>query len=147
MEIILKEDVKGVGYKNDIVDVRPGYGRNFLIPRGLAIEATPSAKKTVAEDIKQAAHKAEKIKTEAINTAAKLAGLTIELKAKVGETGKIFGAVTTLQISDALKDKGFSIDRKRINFKGEVKEVGQYVAVIDLHKEVKQELKFSVLAE
>jgi large subunit ribosomal protein L9 len=147
MEIILKEDVKGVGYKNDIVDVRPGYGRNFLIPRGFAIEATPSAKKTVAEDIKQAAHKAEKIKTEAINIAAKLATMTVELKAKVGDTGKIFGAVTTLQISDALKDKGFAIDRKRISFKGEVKEVGQYVALVDLHKEVKQEVKFSVSAE
>jgi large subunit ribosomal protein L9 len=147
MEIILKEDVKGVGYKNDIVDVRPGYGRNFLIPRGFAIEATPSAKKTVAEDIKQAAHKAEKIKTEAINIAAKLATMTVELKAKVGDTGKIFGAVTTLQISDALKDKGFAIDRKRISFKGEVKEVGQYVALVDLHKEVKQEVKFAVSAE
>jgi large subunit ribosomal protein L9 len=147
MEIILKEDIKGVGYKNDIVDVRPGYGRNFLIPRGFAIEATPSAKKTVAEDIKQAAHKAEKIKTEAINIAAKLATMTVELKAKVGDTGKIFGAVTTLQISDALKDKGFAIDRKRISFKGEVKEVGQYVALVDLHKEVKQEVKFSVSAE
>jgi len=147
MEIILKEDVKGLGYKNDIVDVRPGYGRNFLIPRGMAIEATPSAKKTVAEDIKQAAHKAEKLKTEALNIAAKLAELTIELKAKVGESGKIFGAVTTLQLSDALKDKGFNIDRKRITFKGDVKEVGLYNALIDLHKEVKQEVKFSVAAE
>ncbi|MCU0430393.1 MAG: 50S ribosomal protein L9 [Cytophagaceae bacterium] len=147
MEIILKEDVKGLGYKNDIVEVRPGYGRNFLIPRGMAIEATPSAKKVVAEDVKQAAHKAEKIKTEAVALAAKLAELSIELKAKVGESGKIFGAVTTLQLSDALKEKGYAVDRKRISFKGEVKEVGQYLAVLDLHKEVKQEIKFSVVGE
>jgi large subunit ribosomal protein L9 len=147
MEVILKEDIKGLGYKNDLVSVKPGYGRNYLIPRGLALMATESSKKVVAENVKQAAHKAEKVKNDALAVAQKIAGLSIEIKAKVGETGKIFGAVTSLQISDALKDKGFTIDRKRITFKGDVKEVGEYTAVVDLHKEVKQEVKFKVIAE
>ncbi|MCS6823526.1 MAG: 50S ribosomal protein L9 [Cytophagaceae bacterium] len=147
MEVILKEDIKGLGYKNDIVKVRPGYGRNYLIPKNLAIVATESAKKVVAENLKQAAHKAKRIKDEALNTAAKLAEITLTIKAKVGETGKIFGAVTSLQISDALKEKGFTIDRKKISFKTEVREVGDYIAIVDLHKEVKQEVKFSVVPE
>lgn len=147
MEIILKEDIKGLGYKNDVVTVKPGYGRNFLIPKGSAIMATGSAKKVVAENVKQAAHKAVKVKNDALEIAEKLAGVTIEIKAKVGESGKIFGAVTSLQISDVLKEKGFTIDRKKISFKGEVKELGDYVASVDLHKEVKQELKFKVIAE
>ncbi|HWZ22000.1 MAG TPA: 50S ribosomal protein L9 [Cytophagaceae bacterium] len=147
MEIILKEDIKGLGYKNDVVIVKPGYGRNFLIPKGSAIMATESAKKVVAENVKQASHKAVKVKNDALEVAGKLAGLTIEIKAKVGESGKIFGAVTSLQLSDVLKDKGFTIDRKKISFKGDVKELGEYVASIDLHKEVKQELKFKVISE
>ena len=147
MEIILKEDIKGLGYKNDVVTVKPGYGRNYLIPKGSAIMATASAKKVVAENVKQASHKAEKVKNDALEIAGKLAGVTIEIKAKVGESGKIFGAVTSLQISDALKEKGFTIDRKKISFKGDVKELGEYVASVDLHKEVKQELKFKVIAE
>ncbi|HVD98932.1 MAG TPA: 50S ribosomal protein L9 [Cytophagaceae bacterium] len=147
MEIILKEDIKGLGYKNDVVKVKPGYGRNYLIPKGLASMATESAKKVVAENVKQAAHKAEKMKNDALSIAEKLAGVTIEVKAKVGDSGKIFGAVTSLQISDTLKDKGFAIDRKKISFKGDVKEVGEYTAVVDLHKEVKQEIKFKVVAE
>jgi large subunit ribosomal protein L9 len=147
MEIILKEDIKGLGYKNDIVTVKPGYGRNYLIPKGAAIMATESAKKIVAENVKQAAHKAEKIKNDALAVAEKLAAVAVEIKAKVGETGKIFGAVTSLQVSDVLKDKGFAIDRKKISFKGDVKEVGEYTALIDLHKEVKQEIKFTVVAE
>ncbi len=147
MEIILKEDIKGLGYKNDVVSVKPGYGRNYLIPKGLASMATESAKKVVAENVKQAAHKAEKIKNDAIAIAEKLASVEIEIKAKVGDTGKIFGAVTSLQVSDALKDKGFAIDRKKISFKGDVKEVGEYTASVDLHKEVKQDIKFKVVAE
>ena len=130
-----------------MVKVKPGYGRNYLIPKGLASMATESAKKVVAENVKQAAHKAEKIKNDALAIAEKLAGVVVEIKAKVGDSGKIFGAVTSLQISDALKDKGFTIDRKRISFKGDVKEVGEYTAVVDLHKEVKQEIKFKVVAE
>jgi large subunit ribosomal protein L9 len=147
MEIILKEDIKGLGYKNDVVTVKPGYGRNYLIPKGSAIMATESAKKIVTENVKQASHKAEKIKNDALAIAEKLVGLSIEIKAKVGESGKIFGAVTSLQLSDVLKEKGFAIDRKKISFKGDVKEVGEYVASVDLHKEVKQELKFKVIAE
>ncbi len=147
MEIILKEDIKGLGYKNDVVKVKPGYGRNFLIPKGAAIMATESAKKVVAENVKQAAHKAEKIKNDALAIVEKLVGVVIEVKAKVGDSGKIFGAVTSLQISDALKEKGFAIDRKKISFKGDVKEVGEYIATVDLHKEVKQEITFKVVAE
>jgi large subunit ribosomal protein L9 len=146
MEVILKEDIKGVGYKNDTVTVRPGHGRNFLIPRGLAIVATESNKKVVAENIKQAAHKAEKLKKDAESIAEKIGSDILEIKAKVGESGKIFGAITALQISDALKDKGLTIDRKRITFKTEVKEVGEYTALLDLHKEVKKEVKFKVVA-
>lgn len=147
MEIILKEDIKGLGYKNDVVTVKPGYGRNYLIPKGMASMATESAKKVVAENVKQAAHKAEKVKNDALAIAEKLAGVAVEIKAKVGDSGKIFGAVTSLQVSDVLKEKGFAIDRKKISFKGDVKEVGEYTATIDLHKEVKQDIKFKVVAE
>lgn len=146
MEIILKEDVKGLGYKNDIVSVRPGYGRNFLIPRGLALIANDSNRKVVQENVKQAAHKAEKLKKDAQETAEKVSKVSLTIPAKVGETGKIFGAVTALQIADALKDKGIDIERKRISFKSDVKEAGEYLAHIDLHKEVKVEVKFTVVA-
>lgn len=147
MEVILKEDIKGLGYKNDLVKVKPGHGRNYLIPRGLAIIASDSNKKVLAENIKQAAHKAEKLKKDAQALAEKIGSVVLDIAAKVGESGKIFGAVTSLQISDALKDKGFAVDRKKISFKGEVKEVGEYIAVLDLHKEVKHEVKFKVRGE
>lgn len=146
MEVILKEDVKGLGYKNDIVNVKPGYGRNFLIPRGVAIIANQSNKKVVSENIKQASHKAEKLKKDAQEIADKISKLSLKIPAKVGESGKIFGAVTALQVADALKDKGLEIDRKKITFKTDVKEVGDYTAHVDLHKEVKTEVKFSVVA-
>ena len=145
MEVILKEDIKNLGYKNDIVKVKPGYGRNYLIPQGIAIIANESNKKVSQENSKQAAHKAEKLKTDAQNIAAKIGSIVLDIPAKVGEKGKIFGAITSLQLSDALKDKGFAVDRKRISFKGEVKEVGEYTAVLDLHKEVKHEVKFKVI--
>ena len=145
MEVILKEDIKNLGYKNDIVKVKPGYGRNYLIPQGIAIIANESNKKVSQENSKQAAHKAEKLKTDAQNIAAKIGSIVLDIPAKVGEKGKIFGAITSLQLSDALKDKGFAVDRKRITFKGEVKEVGEYTAVLDLHKEVKHEVKFKVI--
>jgi large subunit ribosomal protein L9 len=146
MEVILKEDIKGLGYKNDIVKVKAGHGRNYLIPQGFAIMATESNKKVVVENTKQAAHKAEKIKTEAQGIAEKIGAMVLEIKAKVGESGKIFGAITSLQISDALKDKGISVDRKKITFKTEVKEAGEYLASLDLHKEVKHDVKFKVVA-
>ena len=145
MEVILKEDIKNLGYKNDIVKVKAGYGRNYLIPQGIAIIANESNKKVSQENSKQAAHKAEKLKTDAQNIAAKIGSIVLDIPAKVGEKGKIFGAITSLQLSDALKDKGFAVDRKRISFKGEVKEVGEYTAVLDLHKEVKHEVKFKVI--
>lgn len=147
MEIILKTDIKGLGYKNDLVDVKPGYGRNYLIPQGFAVLATGSNKKILAENIKQAAHKAEKIKTEAENIAAKIAELTLEIKAKIGESGKIFGKVTTLQISDSLAAQGIDIDRKKISISGPVDGAGEFSADIDLHREVKTKVKFVVVGE
>ncbi len=147
MEIILKTDIKGLGYKNDLVDVKPGYGRNYLIPQGFAVLATGSNKKILAENIKQAAHKAEKIKTEAENIAAKLEETTLEIKAKIGESGKIFGKVTTLQISDALAAKGFEIDRKKISINVPVDGAGEFAAEVDLHREVKTQVKFVVVGE
>ncbi len=147
MEIILKTDIKGLGYKNDLVSVKPGYGRNYLIPQGFAVLATGSNKKILAENIKQAAHKAEKIKTEAENIAARIAETTLEIKAKIGDTGKIFGKVTTLQISDALATKGFEIDRKKIAITVPVEGAGEFTAYIDLHREVKTQVKFVVVGE
>ncbi|MTI19953.1 50S ribosomal protein L9 [Fulvivirga sp. RKSG066] len=147
MEVILKQDIKGLGYKNDIVDVKPGYGRNYLIPQGIAIFATESNRKMVAENIKQASHKAEKIKKDAEEIANKIGDLTIELKTKAGESGKIFGAITANQVSDALKDKGFDIDRKKISFDTNIKEVGEYTASLDLHRDVQHEINVKVVAE
>lgn len=147
MEIILKEDYKGLGYKNDVVNVKPGFGRNFLIPQGIAIMADATNKKIVAENIKQAAHKAEKLKKDAQELQEKLSNLALEIGAKVGETGKIFGSITPLQISESLKNKGFNIDRKKIYFKDEIKEVGEYTAYIDLHKEAQAIIKFKVVGE
>jgi large subunit ribosomal protein L9 len=147
MELILKEDVAGLGYKNDIVKVRDGYGRNYLIPQNLAVLATASAKKVVEENRKQAAHKAEKIKKDAQALADNIGSLALEIHAKAGETGKIFGAVTTTQVAEALKEKGFEVERRKITFRGEVKFLGEYVAVLDLHKEVKKEIPFKVVAD
>ena len=147
MEVILKTDIKGLGYKNDTVAVKPGYGRNYLIPQGFAIIASDSNKKMIAENIRQAAHKAEKIKSDAEALANAIGESVLEIKAKVGESGKIFGAVTTLQIADALKALGHDVDRKKISFKGEVKTVGEFAVEIDLHKEVKKDVKFNVVAE
>ncbi|MFN3315264.1 MAG: 50S ribosomal protein L9 [Raineya sp.] len=147
MEVILKEDLIGLGYKNDVVKVKPGYARNYLIPKGIAILATDSNRKVLAENLKQAAHKAEKIKTEALNLAERIGSLVLEIPAKVGESGKIFGSVTTTQIADALKAQGFDIDRKKISISGDVKMVGEYKATLDLHREVKHSIVFKVVGE
>lgn len=147
MEVILKDDVKGLGFKNDIVTVKPGYGRNYLIPQGVAVMADKSNKKVVAENIRQAAHKAEKIKTDAQAIADSIGDMTLDIPARVGESGKIFGAVTTLQLSDALKAKGIEVDRKKISFDQDVKTAGEYTASIVLHKEVKHTVKFNVVGE
>ncbi|AGA78634.1 50S ribosomal protein L9 [Echinicola vietnamensis] len=147
MDVILKTDIKGLGYKNDLVTVKSGYGRNYLIPQGFAVLATTSNKRILEENIKQAAHKAEKIKTEAEELAAKIEGIKLEIKAKIGDSGKIFGKVTTLQISDALAEKGVEVDRKKIAISSPVTGAGEYVAEVDLHREVKTEVKFEVVAE
>jgi large subunit ribosomal protein L9 len=147
MEIILKTDIAGLGYKNDVVAVKPGYGRNYLIPQGFAIMATPSNRKVLAENIKQAAHKVEKIRQDALDLSASIGQLVLTIPAKTGDSGKIFGRVTSLQISDLLKEKGFDVDRKKIAIDSEVKMVGDYSATLDLHKEVKHKISFSVVAE
>jgi len=146
MEVILKKDMPGLGYKYDTVRVKAGYGRNFLIPEGIAILCNHSNKKMIDENIRQAAHKAEKLKSDAEALASKLSALTISIGAKVGESGKIFGAVTTLQFADVLKENGFEIDRRRINFTTDIKTVGEYEANIELHREVIATLTFSVEA-
>jgi large subunit ribosomal protein L9 len=147
MELILKQDVAGLGYKNDIVKVKAGYGNNYLIPNGIGMIANDSNKRLVNENVRQAAHKAAKVKQDAEALAAKVGELTIEIKTKAGESGKIFGAVTALQIADALKAKGFDIDRKKVVLKESPKQVGTYNATLDLHKEVKHEIKVKVVAE
>ncbi|HMJ69061.1 MAG TPA: 50S ribosomal protein L9 [Cyclobacteriaceae bacterium] len=147
MEVILTQDVQGLGYKNDVVKVKPGYGRNYLIPTGVALIANVSNKRMTAENTKQAAHKAAKVKQDAEAIAQKMGELTIELKTKAGETGKIFGAITAIQVADALKAKGFDIDRKRVILKETPKQLGTYRVNLDLHKEVKHEITVNVVAE
>lgn len=147
MEVILKQDVKNLGEKDDIVNVKPGYGRNYLIPKGFAQMATESARKVLAENLKQAQFKQEKIRKDADAIATKLEGLKLTIGAKAGETGKIFGAINTIQIADALKKEGFDVDRRRITFDAEPKFVGEYIANLNLHKEVKVKVPFEVVAE
>ncbi|HDZ41972.1 MAG TPA: 50S ribosomal protein L9 [Bacteroidetes bacterium] len=148
MDIILKQDVNGLGDKGDIVSVKDGYARNFLIPQGYAVLATPSAKKVHEENTRQRAHKEEKIKKEAEEIGGKLADVTLTIGAKTSSSGKIFGSVNTIQIAEALKNKGFDIDRKNISIEGDqVKEIGKYRAQIKLHKEVKAEIEFEIIAE
>ncbi len=148
MEIILLQDVNKLGQKDDLVNVKAGYGRNFLIPRGFAVAATPSARKMHAENLRQKAHKEEKIKAQAQEIANKLTGLKITVGAKTSSSGKIFGSVNTIQIAESLKEKGFDIDRKNINLPDDqIKEVGNYKAVIKLHRDVKVEIEFEILGE
>jgi large subunit ribosomal protein L9 len=147
MEIILKQDIKNLGEKDDVVNVKPGYGRNFLIPKGFATLATPSAKKVLAENLKQAAFKQDKIRKDADAIATRLEGLKLSIGAKAGESGKIFGSVNTIQIAEALKKQGFDVDRRRITFETEPKFVGEYIANLNLHKEVKVQVPFEVVAE
>jgi len=147
MEVILNQDIHTLGYKNDIVTVKNGYGRNYLIPNGIAILATDSAKKMHAENMRQRAHKEEKIKNEALELAKKLEKVTLSLGAKTSTTGKIFGSVNNIQIAEALTAQGFEIDRKVISIKDAVKEVGKYSATIKLHKEVKVNIEFEVVSE
>jgi len=147
MEIILKEDVINLGYKGDIVSVKAGYGRNFLIPTKKAVMATESAKKMLAEDLKQRAHKLERLKNDAIELAEKLKDITLNVGAKTSTTGKIFGAVGPIQLADAFEKAGFTVDRKVIVLKDAVKEIGSYTATLKLHKEVTVDVAFEVVAE
>ena len=146
MEIILLTDIANLGHKDDIVDVKQGYGRNYLIPQGYAILATPSARKVVAENLRQRAHKEAKRKAEAEAIAAQLAEVKLTIGAKTSSTGKIFGSVNSIMISESLKEKGFDIDRKKIMLK-DVKEIGTYTALIKLHREVKVDVEFEVVSE
>ena len=147
MKIILKEDVSGLGYKDDVVEVKNGYGRNYLIPTGKAVIATESALKVLAEDQRQRAHKLAKIKADADELAAKLKDVKLTIGAKTSATGTIFGSVNNIQIAEALEKLGFNVDRKIIDIKESVKEVGNYTATIKLHKEVSVEVPFEVVAE
>lgn len=148
MEVILKKNVEKLGFKDEVVTVKNGYGRNFLIPQGYAILATESAIKSHEEVMRQRAHKESKVKEEAEAIAAKLNGLTVTVLAKVGESGKIFGSVNTIAISEALKAEGVEVDRKSLKMADDsIKEVGTYVATAILHKEVKQDFNFEVKGE
>lgn len=147
MQVILKEDVANLGYKDDIVNVKSGYGRNFLIPSHKAVIASESAKKVLAENLKQRAHKLAKIKDDAQGLAAKLEGVSLTIGAKTSSTGTIFGSVGNIQIAEALAKQGFEVDRKIIYIKESVKEVGNYKAQIKLHKDVSVEISFEVVSE
>jgi large subunit ribosomal protein L9 len=148
MEIILKKDHKGLGYKNDIVKVKNGYGRNFLIPQGVAVLATDSNKKMQAEEIKQSSFKEQKLRNEATATAAKFADVTVKVGAKAGESGKIFGSVTNIQLAEALKKAGYDVERKNIEMNEDaIKALGTYSAKVRLFKEITDTINFEVIAE
>lgn len=148
MEIILLQDIKTLGNKDDIVSVKDGYGRNFLIPKKMAIVANSSNKKILAENKKQQAHKEAKLKEEALALAAQLKDKKVTIGAKVSSTGKIFGSVNTIQIAEAINKLGFNIDRKQISIEEDViKGIGEYVAKIKLHKEVIIDFNFEVISE
>jgi large subunit ribosomal protein L9 len=148
MEVILKANIEKLGAKDEIVTVKPGYARNFLIPRGYAIAATESARKILAENLKQRAHKETKILAEAQATAESLGSLDLKIGTKASDTGKIFGSVNTIQISEALAKVGFNIDRKSISINDDhIKNLGAYEAKVKLHKEVTAVVKFEIIAE
>lgn len=147
MKLILKENIPSLGYKDDVVEVKDGYGRNYLIPQGLAIIATPAALKRREEDQKQRAHKLEKIKADAEAAAAALEGVRLTIGAKTSSKGTIFGSVNAIQIAEALEKLGHLVDRKIIEIKDPVKEVGVYKAIIRFHKDVVKDIEFEVIAE
>jgi large subunit ribosomal protein L9 len=148
MQVILKENIEGLGYASDLVSVKAGYGRNFLIPTGKAILATESAKKVREENLRQRAHKEAKLVDEAKGFATKLESMSIKIGAKVGESGKIFGSVNTIQLAEAINNLGVAIDRKSISIVNEpIKNVGSYEAKIKFHKEVEQSITFEVVGE
>lgn len=148
MEVILKKNVDNLGYANELVNVKNGYGRNFLIPQGYAILATASAKKAHAETMKQKSHKESKVLAEAEAIGKALEAASVKIVTKVGEKGKIFGSVNTLQLSEALKAEGVEIDRKSLKIKNEpVREIGSFEATANLHKDVQANFTFEVVGE
>lgn len=148
MEIILLQDVANLGSKDDVVVVKNGYGRNYLIPQKLAILATSSTKKVLSENLKQRAHKEARLKEEALKQAEILKSISIVIGAKTSSTGKIFGSVNNIQVAEALKEKGFEVDRKQITIKEDsIKEIGKHTAKVKFHREVVVELEFEVVAE
>lgn len=148
MEVILKQDIENLGHKDDIVVVRPGYARNFLIPQGMAVSATPSAKKVRDENMRQRAHKEAKVLDAAQAIADKLADVSLSIGAKAGESGKIFGSVNTIQIAEALAKAGFNIERKSIRVQEDsIKQLGSYEAEVVLHRDIVQKVKFNVVGE
>lgn len=148
MEVILLQDINNLGSKDDIVKVKDGYGRNYLIPQKMAIVANDSAKKILAENTKQRAHKEAKLKEEALALAAQMEGKSVTIGAKTSSAGKIFGSVNTIQLAEAINALGFEIDRKQIKLAGDnVKEVGNYTAKIKLHREVIIDFNFEVVSE
>jgi large subunit ribosomal protein L9 len=147
MKVILAEDVRKLGYTNDVVNVKDGYGRNYLIPQGIAKLATPSALKQLEEEVKQNQAKEEQRLADAKALGEKLAGNSLRIPTKAGSNGKIFGSVTTIQIAQTLKDMGFDIDRKKIHINSDIKELGNYKANIDLHREVQVDLDLEVYHE
>ena len=148
MDVILKQDVERLGAKNDIVTVKTGYARNYLIPQGFAIVATDSARKVVAETIRQQSHKALKALEDAKAVAEKMAGVSVKIGAKAGESGKIFGSVNNIQVAEALTAAGYAADRKNIDLGSDaIRDLGSYTAKVKLHKEVVAEIAFEVVAE
>ena len=147
MKVILKEDIHGLGYKDDVVTVKDGYGRNYLIPQQKAVLATESAMKVIAENLKQRAHKLAKIKADAEELAAKINGTTLQLGTKASSTGKVFGSVTSLQIAEAFEKQGLNIDKRTIILKEPIKELGSFSVTVKLHKEVTAEVTVNVVAE
>lgn len=146
MEIILKEDIIGLGYKNDIVNVKNGYGRNYLIPAGKAVIATASAKKILAENLKQQVHKLERLKAEAEKKAEKLKDVAVEIAARVSSNDMLYGSVTAAMVADELEKKGVEVDRKIITMR-DIKKIGTYDAVVHFHKEVEVKIPVTVIAE
>jgi len=148
MEVILKQDIKGLGFKDDVVTVKAGYGRNFLIPQGVATLATETNKKILAENVKQRSFKEEKLRKEATANAEKLAGVSINVATKSGDSGKIFGSVTNIQVAEALKKAGYDVERKNIELKEDnIKALGSYTAKVRLYKDIVAEVKFDVISE
>ena len=146
MKVILKEDIKNVGYKDEVVEVKDGYGRNLLIPQGKAKLASESALKMLAEDIRQRGFKMDKLKKDAEALSEKLEGSTITIATKAGSTGRIFGSITTLQIANALKEKGFEVDRRKI-VSDDIKELGTYAANVNLFKDITANISIEVVGE